>query len=95
MVERFYGIEEVRGSNPLRSTTLSVVLASLADPPISFKKESMAELTIKCVACGQEFVFSEGEQVFYRTKGLTPPKYCIICRAREKAKERDISKYQK
>ena len=54
----------------------------------------MAELTIKCTSCGQEFVFSEGEQTFYREKGLTPPKLCIICRAREKARERDEAKYR-
>ena len=26
--------------------------------------------TIKCVDCGQEFVFTAGEQAFYASKGL-------------------------
>ena len=38
--------------------------------------------TITCPDCGQEFIFSAGEQEFYQTKGLqNPPKRCKACRA--------------
>jgi hypothetical protein len=49
----------------------------------------VADLTIVCEDCGQEFVWTEGEQQFYGDKGLERPKYCMICRARRKAQERD------
>ena len=37
--------------------------------------------TIKCVDCGEQFVFTAGEQDFYRTHGLThAPTRCKRCR---------------
>lgn len=45
----------------------------------------MADKTITCVQCGQDFIFSENEQKFYREKGLTnEPKKCPDCRAAAK-----------
>ena len=41
--------------------------------------------TIKCMDCGQEFVFTESEQDFYAEKGFTDPKRCASCRAIKKA----------
>jgi CxxC-x17-CxxC domain-containing protein len=39
-----------------------------------------------CVDCGQEFVFTSGEQEFYAQRGFTePPKRCTSCRAARKA----------
>ena len=41
---------------------------------------------ITCVDCGQEFVFTAGEQAFYREKGLTnAPTRCKSCREKRKA----------
>ena len=37
-----------------------------------------------CEDCGQEFVFSEGEQEFYASRGFQPPKRCKPCRSRRK-----------
>ena len=40
-----------------------------------------------CEGCGCEFIFTEGEQEFYATKGLTnEPKRCIECRKAHKQK---------
>lgn len=49
----------------------------------------MPDLTLTCTNCGNEFVFSEGEQAFYASKALETPKYCPICRS-IKAQERKI-----
>ena len=41
---------------------------------------------ITCLDCGQEFVFTTGEQEFYAQRGFTePPKRCASCRAIRKA----------
>ena len=41
--------------------------------------------TLVCVDCGNEFVFTAGEQEFYAEKGLTnEPKRCKDCRTERK-----------
>ena len=40
---------------------------------------------IRCVECGETFVFGTGEQSFYWAKGLAKPKRCRKCRERRKA----------
>jgi len=38
---------------------------------------------LKCVECGSEFLFTAGEQLFYREKQLThDPKRCRFCKIR-------------
>ncbi len=42
--------------------------------------------TLKCKACGAEFVFTAGEQEFYAEKGFqNEPKMCKECRAARKS----------
>ncbi|MFC1928644.1 zinc-ribbon domain containing protein [Chloroflexota bacterium] len=38
-----------------------------------------------CCECNRPFVWTAGEQVFYWSKGLAPPKRCTACRERRKA----------
>lgn len=46
----------------------------------------MADKTIVCKDCGNEFVFTEGEQAFYKEKGLEhEPVRCPECRKARKA----------
>ena len=46
----------------------------------------MADMTIKCKDCGNEFIFSEAEQAFYREKGFeNDPVRCPDCRKARKA----------
>ena len=46
----------------------------------------MADKNIICKDCQQEFVFTEGEQEFYREKGLqNEPQRCPDCRKAKKA----------
>jgi CxxC-x17-CxxC domain-containing protein len=41
---------------------------------------------ITCSDCGEEFIFTSGEQAFYREKGLTnAPTRCKACREKRKA----------
>ena len=44
----------------------------------------MADKTIVCKDCGKEFVFTEGEQEFYKEKGFVR---CPECRKARKAEK--------
>lgn len=44
----------------------------------------MSDQIIECVECGRKFVWSHGEQRYYRERGLSAPKRCEECRARRK-----------
>ena len=47
----------------------------------------MADQRIACVDCHGEFIFSEGEQEFFKMKGFAnPPKRCRACRKDKRAK---------
>ncbi|MDD6264130.1 MAG: zinc-ribbon domain-containing protein [bacterium] len=47
--------------------------------------------TLVCQDCGNEFVFTAGEQEFYKEKGLdNEPKRCKECRNRRKATRTNI-----
>lgn len=44
--------------------------------------------TLVCRECGASFVFSQGEQEFYQSRGLTnPPSRCPRCRAARRAQQ--------
>jgi CxxC-x17-CxxC domain-containing protein len=45
----------------------------------------MSERTLTCRDCGQEFVFTTGEQEFYQQRGFSEPQRCQSCRAQRKA----------
>ncbi len=48
--------------------------------------QEFQDKTITCVDCGQDFVFTAGEQAFYQEKGFTnEPKRCKACREKKKA----------
>ncbi len=40
----------------------------------------MSDRTLTCRDCGQEFVFTAGEQEFYQQRGFTEPQRCRTCR---------------
>jgi len=44
--------------------------------------------TITCMDCGEDFVFTAGEQDFYQKKKFSDPKRCAHCR-RIKRERRD------
>lgn len=49
----------------------------------------MADKTLNCKDCNNEFIFSEGEQAFYKEKGFeNEPQRCPDCRRAKKAQRR-------
>src|ERR1041384_5181547 len=61
-------------SNSIRSARSGDAMASSEDKSIT------------CVDCGEEFLFTAGEQAFYRERGLTnEPTRCKNCREKRKA----------
>ncbi len=43
----------------------------------------LTDRILKCVDCGQEFVFGTGEQVFFKEKGFQhEPRHCKKCKAK-------------
>jgi len=46
--------------------------------------------TIVCKDCGQEFVFTAGEQEFYAEKGFHEPVRCKECREKHKAMKNEV-----
>ena len=43
------------------------------------------DLTIQCCDCSKPFIFSAGEQRYFFSKGLTPPRRCGPCRERRRS----------
>ena len=53
----------------------------------------MEDKVLLCQDCGQEFVFTVGEQEFYKEKGFdNEPKRCKDCRDKKKMARRNYSK---
>jgi hypothetical protein len=49
----------------------------------------MADKTLSCKDCQKEFVFTEGEQAFYKEKGFeNEPQRCPDCRREKKQEKR-------
>ena len=49
----------------------------------------MEDKTLVCQDCGPEFVFTAGEQAFYKEKGFdNEPKRCKACRDKRKTQRR-------
>ncbi len=47
------------------------------------------DITLTCRDCGEEFVFTAGEQKFYAEKGfMNKPKCCKACRDKKKIPEK-------
>lgn len=47
----------------------------------------MEDKKIICKTCGKEFIFTAGEQEFYKARGIeNEPKNCKACRDAKKAK---------
>ncbi|MHB1483785.1 MAG: zinc-ribbon domain-containing protein [Saccharofermentanales bacterium] len=54
----------------------------------------MPDKTINCKDCGAEFIFTEGEQAFYKEKGFdNEPVRCTSCRRARKNANRPQNNY--
>lgn len=43
--------------------------------------ERHKDMKLECAECGTGFRFEWGEQMFYKSRGLTPPRRCPGCRS--------------
>ena len=51
----------------------------------------MADKNLTCKDCGKDFLFTEGEQNFYKEKGFeNEPQRCPECRAARKQKNNNF-----
>lgn len=49
----------------------------------------MSDKALVCKDCSKEFIFTEGEQAFYREKGFeNEPQRCLECRRAKKQQRR-------
>ncbi len=56
----------------------------------------MEDKKVTCKECGTEFIFTVGEQEFYKEKGFeNEPKKCKECRAKAKAKDKRRNNYSR
>jgi|TARA_Y100000034_G_scaffold19875_2_gene22611 hypothetical protein len=46
--------------------------------------DEFQDITLICI-CGDEFVWTAGEQKFYQEKGYFQPKRCVPCRKKKKS----------
>ena len=44
----------------------------------------MSDQSIECIECGRTFIWSYGEQRYYKERGLVRPKRCRVCRSRRR-----------
>ena len=47
---------------------------------VGIAKVAFVYKTLTCADCGQDFIFTEGEQRYFWSKGLAEPKRCKPCR---------------
>jgi hypothetical protein len=47
--------------------------------------EGPRDVTLTCASCRRGFTFTAGEQVYFRSKGLSRPKRCPECREYRRA----------
>ena len=50
------------------------------------------DITLSCTDCSGGFIWSKGEQEFYKDKGLQEPKRCKICRRARKVWKKGVKK---
>ncbi|MBN1919878.1 MAG: zinc-ribbon domain containing protein [Anaerolineae bacterium] len=48
----------------------------------------MSDEIIECVKCGRDFIWTEGEQRFFKERNLSRPKLCRECRAQRNNERR-------
>lgn len=63
----------------------------IAIKPKGEENQTMEDKTLVCQDCGEEFVFTVGEQEFYKEKGFdNEPKRCKACRDKKRSQRRQF-----
>lgn len=53
-------------------------------------KKQLIGKEIKCKVCGRTFIFTEGEQGFYKEMNFDEPKRCFYCRNGRQARKQKL-----
>jgi CxxC-x17-CxxC domain-containing protein len=72
---------------PLRITNIITKRGNIMNEEVKvgMETEEFVDETLVCKECGNEFVFTAGEQKFYKEKGfMNKPKSCKACRDAKK-----------
>jgi CxxC-x17-CxxC domain-containing protein len=68
-----------------RATVQTCITPDTLSVPGSEAVMDFVDVDLKCSVCGVEFVFTAGEQEFFRSRGFThTPKSCRECRSKLK-----------
>ena len=60
---------------------VDIISISESKPNIIVSEPEFEDAQITCIDCDKEFIWTAGEQTFYRDKGLqNPPKRCKDCK---------------
>lgn len=51
--------------------------------------------TIKCCDCGNDFIWPQLDQEYYKDRGFDPPKRCKSCRFKKKQRFENKERYPK
>jgi hypothetical protein len=77
--------------------SLSLIGAVIRNYMIQIKLRryiDMADKTLTCKDCGNEFTFTEGEQAFYKEKGFeNEPQRCPDCRKARKQQRKSNDRW--
>ncbi len=73
--------DEERIRSRYRDNTRTVIVKHEV---VAQQPDCTQDLILKCQDCGGNFVFTVGEQQFYKSKGFTIPKRCKACRDAKK-----------
>ena len=73
--------DEERIRSRYRDNTQTVIVKHEV---VAQQPDCTQDLILKCQDCGGNFVFTVGEQQFYKSKGFTMPKRCKSCRDAKK-----------
>lgn len=62
-------------------TGVSTQILFYEDVPRRVQQDNLVDAIINCMDCRRDFVWTSGEQLFFRDKGLhNPPKRCKACK---------------
>ena len=65
---------------------LELVEDTVANKDITNRPEVGEDKKMTCIDCGKEFVFTVGEQEFYKSKNFLEPKRCKKCSKKRRRK---------
>lgn len=85
------GNQSLHQSEPNRHIFSSMFCRGWKDSDERGSGKTMSDRTLTCRDCGNEFVFTAGEQDFYTSRGFSEPQRCPQCRNARKQQRNNNS----